>query len=180
MNSDRRSYCRIFTHYAVQTFTFADLPIATTYRSVFALSSSRIRQDLLYPFLSTFCFVSVFTVCLFTNVSFFFFWILLCLKCPIIFLEFYRFNAQLLTSFSDFVQKLFRTARLSMLFLDRLKQLRSAFFPLFGPSAGKLISGQIHLCILSTQCRTLQSDQVGRLNTHSLTKAKNPDHTGRV
>lgn len=73
MNSDRRSYCRIFTHYAVQTFTFADLPISTTYRSVFALSSSRIRQDLLYPFLSTFCFVSVFTVCLFTNVSFLFF-----------------------------------------------------------------------------------------------------------
>jgi len=179
MNSDRRSYCRIFTHYAVRTFTFAELSL--TFRSqplspaleLVRISCTRSFQPSA-PFL--------FLLCAFLQTSpSSFYCLLLCLKCPIIFLEFSRFNAQLLTSLSDFwsVQEFFRTARLFLLFLDQHKQLRSAFSP-SGPSAGKLISGQIHLCILSTQCRTLQSDQVGRLNTHSLTKAKNLNHTGRV
>lgn len=120
MNSDGRSYCRIFTHYAVQMFAFAELShllIATT-TGVYFLFLALELVRILYLFLLCFCFYCV----PFYKVSFLFFCILRCLKCPIIFLELYRFNSQLLTSLSDFVQELFRTVRLFTLFLDQHKQ----------------------------------------------------------
>lgn len=110
-NDDQRSFCRILTHYAVQTLHLLDFPLILwsaphTSSSPPCISSYRIHQGLrlihfCVPFLNERILPSVFV---FRH------------QRLVVFLDFSRFNAHLTRVF---VQDLFRNARLFILFLDQ-------------------------------------------------------------